>query len=606
MQGEKLPIKLNIPEQSLRSISFCNGNVDAINHWARELPMANTGVAAKLLYQAIRELNQWQVEPNSRYEALEVLRPYIYTICGLLNKHFLQSSVALNDKQLQVANLAQALQGHLATGYKIVTAELIGQPKLLQSTATAKILTQAIHRAISDTGQTVLRSYQLYSQPPAHSWLEINQLYLFAEANKLLQYTVEDKRNKYLSSTSIHDAFVRVHLLGAAKPNNLRQQDLATLYNTSELWSSHCLITNADDESALFIFHLHRDRPAMYRQTLEDKVLPLFRGLKTKPLVDALKLWATNPSLEKNITVPKQLSDNLLSHVIQAWGIHWQRSFRRAATAERTVKICLGLSAVHYYCAGQVEFEKHVAALKPTSLADSAPKKALQASASEDVWAHAFDAEGGGSFIGDAIEFDSSSFLKRNKADDEVTNEYVPAKYPTFQIDMINASPGGYSLSWVGNVPTSLQAGEIIAVQEEGVKHWSIGVIRWIRQAANNQAPLLGVELLAPKAEAGAARLIQKTGNEQPYMRALMLPAIKAIAQPATLLLPHLPFRTGHKVDLVFTDQQDRYQLVKRLTSTNSFTQFQYRSTTPPREQIQPQNITSPLDDNFDNIWNKL
>src|SRR5690554_8221985 len=75
----------------------------------------------------------------------------------------------------------------------------------------------------------------------------------------------------------------------------------------------------AEDESALFIFHLLRDRPAIYRQTLEDNVRPLFRGLKTKPLVDSLKLWAKNPSLEKNITVPKQLSDNLLSHVIQAW-----------------------------------------------------------------------------------------------------------------------------------------------------------------------------------------------------------------------------------------------------------------------------------------------
>ncbi len=606
MQGVKLPIKLNIPEQTLRDLSFCGGGVNNVSQWAKDLPMANIGAAAKLLYQAVRELNQWQAEPESRFQTLEIVRPFIYTICSLLNKHFLQSSVALNDKQLQVANLAQALQGHLATGYKIVVAQLISQPKLLQNTATAKILTQAIHRAISDTGQTVLRSYQLYSQPPAHSWLEINQLYLFAEANQLLKYTVEDKRNSYLSSTTIHDAFVRVQLLGAAKPNNLRQQDLATLYNTCELWTSHCLITDAEDESALFIFHLHRDRPAMYRQTLEANVRPLFRGLKTKPLVDALKLWAKNPSLEKNITVPKQLSDNLLSHIIQSWGIHWQRSFRRAPTAERTVNVCLGLSAVHYYSASQVEFEKHIIALKPDSLVENAPRKSLQLSAGEDVWAHAFDAEGGGNHIGDSIEFDSSSFLKRNKADVDDTNESEPAKYPTFEIDMINASPGGYSLSWIGEVPTSLQAGEIIGVQEEGVNHWSIGVIRWIRQAANNQVPLIGIELLAPKAEAGAARLIQKTGNDQPYMRALMLPAIKAIAQPATLLLPHLPFRTGHKVELLFTEMQDRFQLVKRLTSTNSFSQFQYRSTTPTRDETQPQNLISSLGDNFDNIWNKL
>lgn len=605
MQGDKLPVKLNIPEQTLSTLTFCGGNVAAINQWAKDLPMANTGIAAKLLYQAIRELNQWQAEPGTRYAALETLRPYIYTICGLLNKHFLQSSVTLNDKQLQVANLAQALQGHLATGYKIVVAQFIKEPKLLQNTASAKVLTQAIHRAISDTGQTILRAYQLYSQPPASAWLEVNQLYLFAEANQLLTYTVEDKRNTYISSTTIQDAFIRVHLLGAAKPNNLRQQDLATLYNACELWTTHCLITDADDESALFIFHLYRDRPAMYRQTLESNVRLLFRGLKTKPLVDSLKLWAKSPNLVKNITVPKQLSDNLLSHIIQSWGIHWQRSFRRTATDVRSVKVCLGMSAVHYYSAEQVEFEKLVAVLKPVSLANSAPKSAVKLSAGEDVWSHAFDAEGGGNYIGDSIEFDSSGFLKRNEAG-EIIDESEPAKYPTFEIDMINASPGGYSLSWTGTVPNSLQAGEIIGIQEAGVSHWSIGVIRWIRQASNKQAPLIGIELLAPKAEAGAAKLIQKTGSSYPNMRALLLPAIKAIAQPATLLLPHLPFRTGHKVELLFSDLQDRSQLVKRLTSTNSFTQFQFRSTTPARTESQSQGLTGSLEDDFDNIWNNL
>lgn len=604
MESVNLPIKLNVPEQSLKSLSFCGENIGAIARWAKELPMANTGVAAKQLYQAIRELNQWQTEPNTRYEALEIIRPYIYTICGLLNKHFLQSSVVLNDKQLQVANLAQALQGYLATGYKIVVAQLISQPKLIQNTAFAKILTQAIHRAISDTGQTILRSYQLYSQPPAYAWLDINQLYLFSEANELLAYTIEDKRNNYLSSSTIHDAFVRIQLLGAAKPNNLRQQDLATLYSVCELWTARCPITDAEDESALFIFNLHRDRPAQYRQTLEDNTHLLFRGLKTKLLVDELKLWAKNPALEKNITVPKQLSDNLLSHVIQAWGIHWQRSFRRSPTEGRTVTLCIGLSAVHYYSADQVEFEQHMIAIRPANFNDTSSQKSVSLNAGEDVWAHAFDADAGTNFFGDAIEFDGSGFSGQNKAEGEVDE---PAKYPTFQVNVTNASPGGYSLNWTGEVPSSLQAGEIIGIKEEGVKHWSIGVIRWIRQTSNKQEPLLGVELLAPKAEVGAVRLIQKTGSNHLFMRALLLPAIKAIAQPATLLLPHRPFRTGHKIELLFVENQGRYQLVKRLTSTNSFTQFQYRSNTPPKSETQTQNLTSSsLDDDFDSIWSKL
>lgn len=602
MGSMNLPIKLNLPEATQESLSFCAGNTNAVTKWAKALPMANTGAAAKQLYLAMRELNQWQAEPELRFEVLEVLRPYVHSICGLLNKHFIQSSVALNDKQLQVANLAQTLQGYLATGYKIVVAQLIRQPKLLHNTAIAKVLTTSIHRAISDTGQTILRAFQLYNQPPSHAWLEVNQLYFLAETNQLTDYTVEDKNNTYLSSSSIHDAFVRIHLVASARPNNLRQQDLATLYSTCELWTQHCLVTNAEDESSLFIFNLHRDRPAQYRQNLSDNVRQQYRGLKTKPLIDALKLWASNPSLAKNITVPKQISDNLLSHVIQSWSIHWQRSFRRAKTEGRTVSLCLGMSAAHYYSANQTAFERHIAAIKPESIPESVLNKQA-AVAAGDAWSQAFDADkDSNSLANDAIEFDGPSALNN----DSSTDEHEQVKYPTYQVDIVNASPGGYSLSWTSDVPPNLQAGEIIGVQEPGVKNWSIGVIRWIRQSANKQTPLLGIELLAPKAEAGAARLIQKTGNAGPLMRALLLPAIKAIAQPATLLLPHIPFRTGHKVELVFAEELGRFQLVKRLTSTNSFTQFQYRSTTPLKSAEQPQNILDPSDDNFDNIWNKL
>jgi len=90
-------------------------------------------------------------------------------------------------------------------------------------------------------------------------------------------------------------------------------------------------------------------------------------------------------------------------------------------------------------------------------------------------------------------------------------------------------------------------------------------------------------------------------------MRALLLPAIKAIAQPATLLLPRMPFRTGNKVELMFESEQGRYQLTKRLTSTSSFGQFQFRTAGGTQQkQSNIQSSPSVTDDDFDSIWNKL
>ena len=601
MDSSKAPIKLHIPATTLTQPSICAGNVEGITQWAKELPMANTGESARRLYHAIRELNQWDTDPLLRFKVLEVVRPYIYSICTLLNKHFLQSSISLNDKQLKIANLSQALQSHLATGYKLVVAHSIA--RLAATEKPSKIVTLAIHRAISDTNQTILRAFQLYCQPPEHAWLEVNQLLLLAEMHGLTSYKVSDRQTRFLSSSTIKDVFVRSHLLGTAKPNNLRQLDLAQLYDASELWAEYVGLTDAEDESALFIINLHRDRPGQYRQHLRDAQKPLFRSLNTTELVKALKLWAANPNGSHTITVPGKLSDNLLSHAIQSWGIHWQRSFRRAPI-EGSLKLCIGLSATHYFSGGMVDFELMLARLKPKAVEGEGNSAATGSTSSDDVWADAFDA--GGAKIADnpTLNIDAIEFINKHKKDDG--SEQSEIKYPSHQVDLINSSPGGYCLHWRGNVPPSIQAGELIGIQENGVRHWSIGVIRWIRHL-RDEGTQLGIELLAPKAQIGAARLLQKTGSNGPLMRALLLPAIKAIAQPATLLLPRMPFRTGNKVELMFESEQGRYQLTKRLTSTSSFGQFQFRTAGGTQQkQSNIQSSPSVTDDDFDSIWNKL
>jgi hypothetical protein len=599
MESTKTPIKLHVPSPTQQQLSFCQANVEGITNWAKSLPMANTGEAARQLYQAIRELNQLHADPLLRFKLLEVMRPYIYSIGTLLAKHFLQTSVSLNERQLKIANLSQSLQSHLATGYKLVVANSIAN--ISAADKPSKIVTTSIHRAITDTTSTILRAFQLYCHPPERSWSEINQLFLLAEMRQLENYKINDSQNRYLSTTDISSAFIRAHLLGTAKPNNLRQQDLSQLYDATELWADRVKITHCDDESALFIINLHRDKVAQYRQHLRDEQKPLFRSLNTEDLVQELKSYAANPQGPSNITVPGKLSDNLLTHSIQAWGIHWQRSFRRMPT-EGQLRLCIGLSATHYYIAGRKEFERLQIELRPKNTNANAKSVDTGNRSTNDVWSGAFDA--GGSVIPEntSMDIDTIDFINKHKKDEQ---HDTSIKYPSHEVSLINTSPGGYCLQWSGELPPSIQAGEILGIQESGVRHWAIGVIRWIRHLGK-AGTQLGIELLAPKAEAGAAQLLQKTGQNGAYMRSLLLPAIKAIAQPATLILPRMPFRTGNKIDLLHSDNHGRQQLTKRIISTNSFSQFQFRSSgVKPNPQTLQQDANL-KDDDFDSLWNKL
>jgi hypothetical protein len=603
MDSRKVPIKLHIPNPTQQKLSFCQATVDGITIWAKSLPMANTGEAARLLYQAIRELNQLHADPLLRFKLLEVLRPYIYSIGTLLAKHFLQTSISLNERQLKIANLSQALQTHLATGYKLVVVNGIANTPA--SEKPSKIVMISIHRAITDTASTMLRAFQLYCQPPERAWSEINQLFLLAEMRKLEAFDVTDRQNRFVSTTSIATAFLRAHLLGTAKPKNLRQQDLSQLYDATELWANRVKVTECDDESALFMVNLHRDRVAQYRQHLRSEQKPLFRSINTEELVKSLQSYAANPQNNTGITVPGNLSDNLLTHSIQAWGIHWQRSFRRMPSGGE-LRLCIGLSATHYYIAGKKEFERLQLELSPkdgNGNAKSIKNIDTGNRSDNDVWSGAFDA--GGSVIpeNNSMNLDAIDFINKHQKEEQEGTETL--KYASHAVTLINTSPGGYCLQWSGELPASIQAGEILGIQENGVHHWAIAVIRWIRHL-NQHGTQLGIELLAPKAEAGAAQLLQKTGENGPFMRSLLLPSIKAIDQPATLILPRMPFRTGNKINLLHEGNHGRQQLIKRITSTNSFSQFQFRNSGVKLAAQALQNDDSLKDDDFDSLWNKL
>lgn len=589
MESQDLPIKLIVPTPSKHLLSFCVSTAGGIEAWAKKLPMANTGESARQLFSAITEINHWQAEPLLRLKALEIIRPYIYSINTQLAKHFLVSSVALNSKQLKVAQLSQALQSNLSIGYKLVIVDGIRQKK---SGLSVKAFALAIHRAMTEISQGILLSYQLYQQPAEHSWLEINQLYLFAEANRWLDVEIGDKQTKFLSNSTIKQRFIHIHLLAVAKPNNLRQQELALLYNCLELWVKECEVTAGDNESALFIIHLYRDRTAIFRQNLRADQYTLFRGINTLGLIKKLKLWSTNPQ-QKAITVPKQITDSLLAHVIQAWSVHAQRVFRRVNTEGR-LHLCLGLTALHYYCAQKQNFEKLLNELRTDKKTVDYSKERARSTLVDDVWAHAFDADSKPEgFASDA----DITYVSSNTSKTEEEN-----KHPTHQADIVNASPGGYSIRWQGVTPTNLQAGELLGIMEEDSRHWAVGVIRWIHKASHTETKV-GIELLSPNAEAGGALLLQKTGNNGPFLRALILPEIKALAQPPSLIVPQLPFRTGNKIEMLFQNTEGRYQLVKRLNSTNSFSQFQFRQVGLSSQATAG---IEGLDDSFDMLWSKL
>lgn len=588
MEGLNDNIRISVPEIQQKSLSFCDGSVSGFEAWSKKLPMANVGAAAKLLYQASRELNLTKINPVLRYKMLEVIRSQIYSICELLAKRFLNQSVVLNDNDLKIVMLAQTLQNQLAIGYKHIVLDICDAP--VKKNDTPKLLTFAIHRAISDLSQTILRAFQLYTQAPKNTWLELHQLYLLAERKQIQQYDVKDSQTSFRASTNIFDSYVRILLLGCSKPNQLRQSEQANLFAATELWSNLTKITPITDSQAQFIFMATGDSAPVYRSLVKTAPSGYVRTFHPGALVHALQKHINKEG--SVITVPGNISESLLNHLLHAWGGMKERSFRRTQNSG-DMQIAIGLVSSHFFCAAEKSFPY---LLKKWNV-DLAENK-TQKKRSDDVWDNSFDA--GNHFTHDAenIAFDSIAFISKNATEEEDTGP--KGKELTAKIE--NTSPGGYGIL-LADPPATVQTGELVVIKEPRMNTWSIGSIRWIR-TRHNQPTQLGIELLAPKAEAVAVRILNKTGDNGEYLRGIRLPALPAAGLAETLVLPILPFKVGCKAELVDGNMQQRIQLIKRQNASRSFVQYQYQSLTQVFNEKKENKDNG--DDEFASIWDKL
>jgi len=604
MEQTAQKIRLKLPEQDLQYLTIGSEQPKKLQAWVNELPLMNLGETSRQLYQFIQELNRFQVPTPQRLQLLEIIRPVVLHICRALGKHYLNQALVLPEKARRVASLAQALQTHLGAGYKLVAVRAI---RRLNERDGKNTVATAIHRAVSAQTDSLVRGYQLYFPTPRHLWLELHQLFMLAEMHKLEQIEIADPDFEHIETSTIKDAYGRALLLSTAKPNQLRQQEIALLYQATEEWSSLIDIKPAGTEDDLFVFDMQMDRPPTYR-THASVAAENSRYIDSKELVAELTaVIAGKPAAD--FFVPNNLPDNLLVHLQQAWGALTERSFRRVGQAG-PVDICLGLSMLHSHLSGGMDFDRMTRGSELQILEQGASENLFLAGRpkavgpqGDDAWSKAFD--GGAHRMSEDMSsaVDISGITTRLQQAQE-SQESNKAALEHFTCQKVNSSPGGYCLEWVGASPAALRTGELVGVREQGQNEWAIGVVRWVKQLSH-QGAQFGAELLAPRATPVATRSLRKTGDAGSFMRALLLPAMHAIGQPATLLVPTVGFQASGKVDMVADNENQRITLHRKVNGTASFGQYEFR-VIQSGVAAQTESEDKDSGEDFDSIWTSL
>ncbi|MAL97536.1 GTPase [Hydrocarboniclastica marina] len=600
MEGNTHKLNLVMPEQSRTRLTFCEAAPKPFRSWIKGLPMANIGETARRLYQAIIELNQLEAPAPLRLSLLELIRPPIYYVCNELARHYLGHSISLPDKQRKVANLAQALQLHLASGYKQALVDFLDNNS---NDRNRRQIAQSAHRAITDLSSTVLRAAQLYCPSPARSWAEAHSIFRFIHARQLDDLQIEDETNAHRPDLSLSEAYKRLLLLGCCRPNQLRQDELKQVYGLFELWANHSEFKEEPGANTLFLVDVNRDAPPVYRSLVPELPTGALNFDTTElweRLTETLNTMGDRRSTERlPLELPGAVNEALMLHLNQALGILTKRSFKRIPRQGR-LQVCIGMSAAHYYSAGEVEFNQFLGGTEAAE--DEANVFLTRARRKEDAWSGAHDAAPSESMVSPDVPINF-----RGASGNVVDGQERQASYPSYTVPLVNTSPGGYCLHWNEKVPSALQTGEVAVVREQSSHPWSLAVVRWIRQV-RQQGTQVGIELLAPNSVPCGVQLIQKVGNSSEFLRGLLLPELGNLGQPATLITPRMPFQVGSRVVLFHDNSEEECQLSRRVAATGSISQFELRffKRSEPEKASPAEGRADTTEDDFDSLWPSL
>jgi hypothetical protein len=589
-----LLLRAPIPTQS--RLSFCEATPRDLKRWIANLPKANIGETARQLYQGLSELNQLLTPSDNRLQLLELLRPEVYYVCKHLERHFLHQAIVLDERSRKIANLCQALQSHLAIGYKQIVIRVT--PRFTKD--RAPLLTQALQRAIHCLNGALIRATELYCPVPENLWLELHQLYRIGCQFQLKNLSVRDELASQTQKLSIEQTYVVALLLGASRCNQLRQNQIARLAEVLEPWSQWIKLQPTKLDNGLFAIAPDLDTGPRYRSKFLAEQQERLLGIDPQPLVMAIENHLQQSADKVSpLPIPVGLNLDTLQHLHAAWGQAAERSFQRTV-GHGTLTLCVGMSALHFYLGGQRSFNDILKkpGARPAQFSATDPT-----ARAKDQWRHAFDAAPHGT-ADTLLPYEEIEYPHLQNDDSHEASDRQQ-HFPTYALPVINHSPGGYCLAWPGAVPAELQAGEMVGIEDTAGQGWSIAVVRWIRQVRGGGTQM-GIEQVAPCAEPCGLQLIRSHDEHSQYLRGLLLPAISAIDLPATLLTPRLPFQEGNKVLINTNGEERRAGLERRVSSTNSFNQFAYRSLETARNENTAGSGVVGVAEEFDSLWKSL
>jgi hypothetical protein len=486
-----------------------------LRDWVGRLPMANTVATSRQLFDALATMNRLQLDPQTRLDALEMLRGHVAQIVAALERQLQVETLPLPPAKLQIARQAQEFEMALLLGYVESLRDFVGSHGRIPFLKT-KSVTLAALRALQHASAVLVKSYLGYQAPPRGTWQEMHDIYTVAAQLKIDDKPVADPLIG--AEITARSAYVQALLMALSNPYRFTQRELADLGALTLAWAPLCELREGAVGEGAFAIHTDVDRGVGYlpeeRHAASAGVLsfdptPVRRSVEGT--LDMLPPGVDTAMFRLRGGTAVQASRSFIERVVKCWPGGAERGHARLS-AGHNLDVVVGLHALHFMLTGGEDFDSFLRRVRGQAISLS-------------------DRESGATWTSNA---------------DQTRPTPQRAK-------VLDQSLGGYRLLWENGDALRMKVGELAGLAspapEDEQQDWMVGVVRWIRTEADGSVGA-GIELLARRAQPVGLSSLDEGAAGRPAMRAVLM-CDDATDEEMSVLAPSVFDRASRSVELV-------------------------------------------------------
>ncbi len=334
---------LTTPEQ----FGFDNPTVELnpkkVAQWVAQLPLLNLAASVADLLATLEALNHQPMADRDRMRLLELYRSAGDAIFTSFDTNLLRQLPISSGHRQQLKEDVERLLRMFADGYKIVVMHAHRDRRDPRSDPSVRL---ALYRALEHTGQALVHAMRTYRPTPPFAWLELHQLYRYAEHHQIVEQALETAPKS--TPVTIAGLYKRLMLFAIADPPSLQEGEAFLLYRLLEPLVPFCSIVAGDVRrlgAGCYVFDLCADSaPRPVTQLAADAELEAPRALDLRALPPALqaRLAQRTPARRGSVDDDARLLSALLARVRTA-------PERRAPRqlSGRIAHVAVGVTAIH-------------------------------------------------------------------------------------------------------------------------------------------------------------------------------------------------------------------------------------------------------------------